>query len=234
MSPDQAAWGKVKHGSLLSGNYAPPGSTLSGNQHLRHYLYDAGNDFAYSAAADGGTTRIIQPRNGGTATVAGLEVQARLPLGAVHPALRGLTIGADATMLHSAVRLGIDGLDRIEQTQDAPSANMTLRASYAYGPLTVDAAMRFTGAYIQEYGLLAVSQATGLPIIGSAFDTWVRPSRQLDLGVTRKIGSNTIRFQIRNMLDDIGYRATLGRHSDTVPETIIGGRQFAVRVERAF
>ena len=37
VSPDQAARGRSEHGSLLSGNYAPPGSALSGNQHYHSW-----------------------------------------------------------------------------------------------------------------------------------------------------------------------------------------------------
>ena len=201
---------------------------------LQHYLYDLGNYLGDPAVSGEGAVHIVQPHNGGTARIEGLEMQARLPLSILLAGLRGLTIGGDATVLHSAVRLDSPMLDGIERTQDAPTTNVTLRLGYARGPLSVDAALRFTGAYIQEYGLQAVSGATGLPIVGSAFDTWVRPSRQLDLGLARRIGTSTLRLTLRNLLDDFSYRTTLGRYSDAVPETIVGGRQFAVRFEHTF
>ena len=109
-----------------------------------------------------------------------------------------------------------------------------LRLHYDDGRWSADAACRLTGAYIQEYGIEVPTFAGTAPLSGSALDTWVRPSRQVDLALARHWGQQTLRLALRNALDDTAYRATIGRYSDAVPQTILGGRQLLLTWSAGF
>jgi hypothetical protein len=159
---------------------------------LARYLNDTGNDLNNpDAVMQYRAVRLIRPENGGTATIVGLEASAAVPLGGVARVLRHVALAGDLTMLHSAVRLNNPALDRVERTQYAPASNLLLRLHYDDGRISADAACRLTGAYIQEYGIEVPTFAGTTPLSGSALDTWVRPSRQIDLAVARQWGTHT-------------------------------------------
>lgn len=204
----------------------PAGATLSVTvfaKWLDHYLYDAGNNYANAGEASSDGIWISEPRNGGTARIAGIEIAARQPLAAL--GLADWTLGFDAALLDSRVRLG----NVVERTQFAPAHSGTIRLDYAGTRLSFDVAWSFTDAYIQEYAGQFGSAATGKMLQGSAYDVWVQPSRQINLGLGYACGPGMIRLTIRNLFDDMVYRSTMGRHSDAIPETVVGGRQFQLR-----
>lgn len=204
-------------------------------KHLARYLNDTGNDLNNPASVmEYRAIRLIRPENGGTATILGLEASMAVPLDLVSGVLRHLALAADLTLLHSAVHLNNPALDRVERTQYAPASNLLLRLHYDDGRWSADAACRLTGAYIQEYGIDVPTFAGTAPLSGSALDTWVRPSRQVDLAMARHWGRQTLRLALRNALDDTAYRATIGRYSDAVPQTILGGRQLLLTWSAGF
>lgn len=202
---------------------------------LTDYLYDAGNVLNNADTLSAEQTVLLeQPRNGGTATIAGVEAGIELPLRALAPRLRHVSIGSNATLLHSAVHLDNPGLDRVERTQYAPAANGRLWLRYDDGRVSADVSYRATSAYIQEYGLQVPILGSSATVSSSALDTWVRPSTQLDLGAAVTIAQSQLRLTVRNALNDVAYRSTIGRYSDAVPQTILGGRQIELRWERRF
>lgn len=202
---------------------------------LARYLNDTGNDLNNPASVmQYRAVRLIRPENGGTATILGAEASVALPLGLVAGALRHFALAGDLTLLHSAVHLENPALDRVERTQYAPASNLLLRLHYDDGRFSADAACRLTGAYIQEYGIEVPSFAGTSPLSGSALDTWVRPSRQIDFAMARSWGTQTLRLALRNGLGDTAYRATIGRYSDAVPQTILGGRQLLLTWSAGF
>lgn len=202
---------------------------------LTHYIYDAGSDYANAATVSENGLLISQPVNGGTARVLGAELSASLPLGLVSQSLQGWTLGTAATALDGRVRLNNPLLDPVEHLQDAPPYNISVELGWARGAWSARIAGRWTGAFLQQYGVFGTSVSGHSRLDGSAFDIWVRPSRQIDLDIGHKLGERgEIRLFIRNLLADFAWRSTMGRASYAVPQTISGGRQFGVRADYAF
>lgn len=218
-----AEWAGAGGGQLSAAFFA---------KRLRHYLYDAGGGFVALAPQGGeGLVRIIEPANGGTASILGLELHASLPL----PGLTGWTIGGDATLLRTRVRLRNPLLDAVERVQNAPDYNLTARIGFESGGWSALAAARWTGAYVQEYGLFGTSLSGWSELDGSAFDVWVRPSRQIDLSLGRALGgTRMLRLFVRNAADDRAFRNTIGRYSDKVPQAIDSGRLIGVKLEQGW
>lgn len=203
---------------------------------IRHYLYDAGGDYANAqqVPGDAGAT-LIQPQNGGTATLLGLEASAALPLARVAHALSDWTIAGEATLLHGRVRLHNPDLAVVERLQYAPDFNVSAELRYRHGPWSARLLGRWTGAYIQQYGLLGTSASGYSVLAASALDVWVRPARQVDAGIARAIGkAATLRLFGRNLLADPAYRSTIGRTADTVPQTVSTGRLIGLSFEDRF
>ena len=196
---------------------------------LRHYLYDAGSAYANAvpaAGGDGSGLAVIQPHNGGTARLFGLELSGEYALGA------GWWLGGQATLLDGRVRLRNPALDAVERLQYAPDYNVAVEIGYRRAGWTASAIGRWTGAFVQEYGLHGVSDSGYSRLDASALDIWVRPSRQLDVNLARSLGSElTLRLFARNLLGDLAYRSTMGRHADTVPQTIATGRLVGLRID---
>ena len=94
--------------------------------------------------------------------------------------------------------------------------------------MSVDLSYRTASDYVQEYGIQLPLYGGSVSASGSALDTWVHPSGQLDLGAGILVGRSTLRLSVRNMLDSPAYRSSIGRYSQTVPQTIIGGRQLGI------
>lgn len=196
---------------------------------LGHYIYDSGSDYANAGVTPENGIMISQPVNGGTARLLGAEVSASLPLG------RGMTLGTTATALDGRAVLNNPLLDAVEHMQNAPAYNVSVEMNWARGPWTARIAGRWTGAFLQQYGLFGTSLSGHSRLDGSAFDIWVRPSRQIDLDMGHRLGAGgTIRLFLRNLLGDPAWRSTMGRVSDAVPQTITAGRQFGVRADYAF
>ena len=206
------------------------GTTLSLTafaKRLTHYLYDAGGDYANAqgAAGDAGIT-VIQPRNGGTAHLLGLEASGVLPLAP------GLTLAAQATLLRGRVRLRHPDLAAIEHLQYAPDYNLSAELRYRRGGWEATLLGRWTGAYVQQYGLLGTSSSGYSVLASSALDQWVRPARQVDASLAHAIGGRAnLRLFARNLLADAAYRSTIGRHSDTVPQTVSTGRLIGLAID---
>ncbi|WBO22830.1 TonB-dependent receptor domain-containing protein [Sphingomonas abietis] len=205
-------------------------------KHLDHYLYDMGSASLIGGTSEGeGSVEVTEPHNGGSANITGLEFTVHWPLASLTPLLRGWSLGGEATLLRSRVHLDVPLLDPVERAQYAPGHAATLRLAYARDRLSADAALDFVGAYVQQYGLYGTSLGAGASLNGSAIDDWVRPSRRLDLSIAYAFDARTtLRLMVRNALDDIAYRATLGRSSDAVPETVVSGRLIGMRFDRAW
>lgn len=194
---------------------------------LTHYLYDAGGDYAnaQAAAGDAGVT-ILQPRNGGTARLLGLEASGVLPLAP------GLTLATQVTVLRGRVRLHHPDLAAIEHLQYAPDYNASAELRFRRDGWDAQLIGRWTGAYVQQYGLLGTSASGYSVLASSALDQWVRPARQIDASLARAIGTRaTLRLFARNLLADAAYRSTIGRHSDTVPQTVPTGRMIGLGLD---
>lgn len=196
---------------------------------LEHYIYDAGADYANASVTSENGVQVSQPVNGGPARLLGVELSGSVPV------WRGVTLGATATLLADWVRLNNPLLDPVEHMQNAPPYNVSVELGWARGPWTARIAGRWTGAFLQQYGLFGWSLSGHSRLDGSAFDIWVRPSRQIDLDMGYRLGEHgAIRLFVRNLLADVAWRSTMGLATDSVPQTITGGRQFGMKVDYAF
>lgn len=196
---------------------------------LSHYLYDAGDSLNNGVGDASGTMiRLSRSRNGGTATIAGIEASATLSLAGVAPTLRHVRLGGNLTLLDSAVRLDNPALATVERSQYAPALSTRSWLRYDDGHVSVDLSYRTASDYVQEYGIQLPLYGGSVSASGSALDTWVHPSGQLDLGAGILVGRSTVRLSVRNILDSPAYRSSIGRYSQTVPQTIIGGRQLGI------
>lgn len=193
---------------------------------LDHYLYDAG-DTQNDASPDTGEAmvRLARSRNGGTATIAGIEASIALPLARLAKDLRNWSLGGQLTMLDSGVRLGNPALAAVERLQYAPALSTRSWLRYDDGRASLDLSWRTASAYIQEYGLQVPLYGGAVLASDSALDSWVHPAGQLDMGMGLHMGLATLRFAIRNLTDSPAYRSTIGRYATAAPQTIVGGRQ---------
>ncbi|WP_395397582.1 outer membrane beta-barrel protein [Novosphingobium sp. BL-8A] len=202
---------------------------------LKHYLYDAGGDYANAADRDETGVVVIEPTNGGTARLAGIEFSANLPLARLDGALEGWRVSAQTTLLHARVRLKNPRLDPVEHMQYAPERNLSVELGYSGRGWSGAVTGRWTGRYLQQYGLFGRSASGNSVLDGSALDVWVRPSSQIDFNIAREMAAfGTVRFFVRNLLADHAYRSTVGRHSSAVSQTIATGRVIGVRIDRSF
>ena len=142
---------------------------------------------------------------------------------------------AQATLLHARVRLGNPLLARVEHMQYAPDHNFSAELGYAGDRWSAALTGRWTGAYLQQYGLFGTSASGNSVLNGSALNIWVRPSRQIDFNLARALRSDvTIRVFARNLLADPAYGSTIGRHSDTVSQAIATGRVVGLQIDGRF
>ncbi|WP_029015184.1 TonB-dependent receptor [Niveispirillum irakense] len=203
------------------------------HKRLRHYLYDAGAN--YNGIADGGESglRLLKPFNGGTAQLWGAELAAAQALTFLPDPLNALVLEASLNSQRSRVHLHMPELAPVERLQYAPDWQINSRLRYAAEDWSLSASYTWSDAYIQKYGLHGLS-GSGSPMNGSGLNVWVRPSQRLDLQGDWQMSPNVaLEFSIRNLLNDLAYRATIGRHSDAVPETIASGRsaQMVLRLD---
>lgn len=202
---------------------------------LKHYLYDAGGDYANAADRTETGIVVIEPTNGGTARLMGVEFSGSLPLARLDGALEGWRISAQTTLLHARVRLNNPLLDPVEHMQYAPERNLSVELGYSGRGWSGAVTGRWTGRYLQQYGLFGRSASGNSVLDGSALDVWVRPSSQIDFNVAREWAAfGTIRFFVRNVLANDAYRSTVGRHAGAVGQTIATGRVIGLRIDRSF
>lgn len=202
---------------------------------LAHYLYDAGGDYANATDRSETGLVVIEPTNGGTAQLAGIEFSGNLPLGRLAGALDGWRISAQTTLLHARVRLKNPRLDPVEHMQYAPERNLSVELGYSGEGWSGTLTGRWTGRYLQQYGLFGQSESGSSTLYGSALDVWVQPSSQFDVNLARDLAAiGTIRFFVRNLLAADAYRSTVGRRAGPVGQRIATGRVVGLRIDRSF
>ncbi|WP_162305885.1 TonB-dependent receptor [Oleisolibacter albus] len=195
------------------------------HKRLWHYLYDAGANYATPTTQDQRGLRVTMPINGGTARIWGAELTAGYDFHGLPAPWDGLSVETGVTWQATRVRLNHPLLEPVERLQYAPDWQAVAQLLYARDRFSAALSYRWTGDYIQEYGLLGTSAGGGASLNGSALDVWVRASRRLDLEAGYRLADHAeAGLSFRNLLGDLAYRATIGRHTDTVPETIDGGR----------
>lgn len=195
---------------------------------LSDYLYDSGGNYNSVATTGNAYFQVSMPSNGGTAEIWGSELGVVQDLSFLPSPFDGLGAGGSLSWETTGVRLGNPALATVEQVQNAPRWLAGLRLFYVRAGFTTTLNYRWVDAYIQQYGLLGTS-AGGVAMNGSALDTWVRPARRLDLRTAYDVADGVeIAVGVRNLLGDIAYRSTVGRHGAAAPQTIDAGRDFTL------
>ncbi len=210
--------------------------TLSGfAKRLHHYLYDAGDTLNNIAPVLlDGTIRGSRAENAGAATIAGLEADATIALRSLADRLGPLSIGGNATLLGTCVRLRTPGFPTCEASQYAPALSGRAWVRYDDGHLSADIAYSMAGAYIQEYGMGVPLYGGSLKETDSALNSWVMPSHRMDAGSSITLNDVRVSLSIRNILNHIQYRSSIGRNAGIVPQSIIGARQLSLSVATSF
>ncbi|WP_148293576.1 TonB-dependent receptor [Azospirillum sp. B4] len=204
------------------------------HKRLKNYLYDAGGSLAAGAATSDAQLRLSVPTNGGTAHLTGVELSADQGLGALADSLRHFRLAGTLSWETTSVRLNNADLDAVERVQYAPRwlAGVQVRYDRAAVHLALD--YRWADDYVQSYGTAFVSGG-GVTMAGSALDTWVHPTRRLDLSAGYDAGGGlSARLTVRNLGDALAYRTSVGRHGDAVVQTIAAGRSYELSLQQEF
>jgi TonB-dependent receptor len=197
---------------------------------LTHFTFSSVNGFtnagSASTAADGVTTTISQPENGGAGHVYGLELTGRQLFQAMPAPFDGFGVAGNLTLERSSVNTKVVGLDKNERLLDQPDLSSNLQAFYQKGPYQVDLSYRYIGAYVAQYGTLGAN---------SALDTWVRDNERVDLhlGYVTPVGVH-VDFSIANLLDADSYVASIGKKNMIIPSYVNSGRTYVFQMSFAY
>ncbi|WP_186455899.1 TonB-dependent receptor [Nitrospirillum pindoramense] len=201
---------------------------------LKNYLYDAGGSLATGSATNDAQVRLSIPTNGGTARLTGAELSLDQGLATVADALSDFRLAGTLSWETTSVRLNNADLNAVERVQYAPRWLAGVQLRYDRGPLHLAMDYRWADDYVQSYGTAFVSGG-GTTMAGSALDTWVHPTRRLDLSAGYDAGGGlSARLTVRNLGDALAYRTSVGRHGDAVVQTISAGRSFELSLQQEF
>jgi len=182
---------------------------------LSNYLYNSGSD--YVNAASGSLTHVVQPENGGSGHVYGVELEFRQKLEELNEVLSGVTLGGNFTRNWTRVNLGANTNLHAERIQNAPDIMANIQLSYDRSNLQFDLLWHYSGEYVSRYDVLSLN---------AGWDhEWMRPMQRVDLHMGYDFG-NSIRIDgsVSNLLDDITYWAHVGHHSTAISDIADTGR----------
>ncbi|WP_277906457.1 TonB-dependent receptor [Nitrospirillum amazonense] len=204
------------------------------HKRLKNYLYDAGGGLAVGSPTSDAQLRLSIPTNGGTARLTGAELSVDQGLAPVAEILRDLHLAGTLSWETTAVRLNSPDLNTIERVQYAPRWLAGVQLRYDRDALHLAVDYRWADDYVQSYGTAFVSGG-GTTLAGSALDTWVHPTRRLDLSAGYDAGGGlSARLTVRNLGDALAYRTSVGRHGDAVVQTISAGRSYELSLQQEF
>ncbi|MBB6250748.1 TonB-dependent receptor [Nitrospirillum iridis] len=226
----------------LSGAWTWPGTEAGDDgrlelalfhKRLKNYLYDAGGSLATGAATSDAQVRLSIPTNGGTARLTGAELTLDQGLAPLADSLRHFRLAGTLSWETTSVCLNNADLDAVERVQYAPRWLAGVQLRYDRDAIHLALDYRWADDYVQSYGTAFVSGG-GTTMAGSALDTWVHPTRRLDLSAGYDVGSGlSARLTVRNLGDALAYRTSVGRHGDAVVQTISAGRSYQLSLQQA-
>lgn len=194
---------------------------------LEHYLYEAGNTITGALQADGSTTRVVTPQNGGRGRVLGLDAHydTSWPL----PGRLGGRVSFDGHAGWQATRvdLGSDALGHNMPMQSAPTWLSGATLGYSRGRTAIFLSCRHTGAYLSNYNTLDAD--------GTWDNTWVRPNTRCDARARQNLtGHMRAEIELGNLTHADSYWAHIGRHSLAISDVIRDGQRLSVRLNYTY
>lgn len=193
---------------------------------LQHYIYDSGSGYvANSDTTTSGATLIEQPRNGGDATVGGVEIDVQQKLDTLPAPLDGFSLGGNLTLQHSKADIGTTW-GHSERMQNAPDITGNFGVYYAKKALSIDLTYHYSGEYISNYDMLGK---------GATYDDlWVRPVQSLNVHAGYNFGKVKLDMSVANLLKDYSYWSHIGHHSLAISDIIQSGRTALVTLKYDF
>jgi outer membrane receptor protein involved in Fe transport len=131
-----------------------------------------------------------------------------------------LGLNGAVTLERSRVNTFQPGLSSHERLLNQPDVDANIQATYSKGTESLALTYEFRGAYVAQYGVLGAS---------SALDAWVRGAERLNFVASYHAACQlSVSFSITNILNDIGYHATIGQHAETIPSLVYSGRTYVL------
>ena len=194
---------------------------------LSHYIYESGSTPVNPITSTSGPVKLVQPTNGGSGRVMGLEFAARQSFKGMPAPFDGMGVGVNLTRQTTRVDLGRPGMDPNERIQNAPDWMGNLQFFYEKNGLSFDVTYHATGAYVASYDLMNQ---------GASWDNlWVRPLRRVDLHLGYKFEPGlTADLSVANLLKNHSYWSHIGRDSLALSDIVDSGRTAALTLKKTF
>jgi TonB-dependent receptor len=176
---------------------------------IQHYLFDNGSsaeNTTSTGAATGTGTLYIEPTNGGSAQVYGVEIGGRQKFKWLPAPFDGLGIEASATGEHTGVHLDETGLKPVERMQNAPNWMGNVEVFYEARGLELGVIYNYSGAFLVQYDYMSQH--------ASWDDLWMRARQRVDLhaGYTFESGVK-LDLGVANLLRNYQYWTHIGEHT---------------------
>ena len=176
---------------------------------IQHYLFDNGSsaeNTTSTGAATGTGTLYIEPTNGGSAQVYGVEIGGRQKFKWLPAPFDGLGIEASATGEHTGVHLDETGLKPVERMQNAPNWMGNVELFYEARGLELGVIYNYSGAFLVQYDYMSQH--------ASWDDLWMRARQRVDLhaGYTFESGVK-LDLGVANLLRNYQYWTHIGEHT---------------------
>jgi TonB-dependent receptor len=172
---------------------------------LQHYIYDNGST-AENPQVVGTGIRYLEPENGGSATLYGVELGARQKFKWLPAPYDGLGIEASFTGEHTGVHLQGNGLAPTERLQNAPNWLADVEAFYEKSGLELGLIYNYSGPFLVQYDFMSQH--------ASWDDLWMRARSRVDMhaGYTFEQGLK-LDLAISNLLRNYTYWTHIGQNS---------------------
>ena len=132
---------------------------------------------------------VTRPVNGTDASIRGIELNLQQEMGRWTPALDGVLIGANATLLDT--EFNVDGRAETFSLPQAAETTANFYVGYEQGRFSGRISYSFRGEYLEEIG------------DSREFDIYVMDSRQLDLTASFRVNDAIeVLFEAQNLLND--------------------------------
>ncbi|CAL4870064.1 Vitamin B12 transporter BtuB (plasmid) [Asticcacaulis sp. MM231] len=192
---------------------------------LSNYIYDSGTGYINSATSGSGAVLISQPKNGGDASVLGIEFEGQQKFDGMPAPFNGLSIGGNLALQTSKADIGTSwGHD--ERMQNAPDVTANLGLYYAREKVTVDITYHYSGAYVANYDVLGKG--------GSWDNLWVDPVQHLDVHAGYDFGVVQLDLSIANLFKNYTYYSHIGEKSKAISDIIQSGRTALLTLKYAY
>jgi TonB-dependent receptor len=188
---------------------------------LRHYMYNQGSVYLDTESQTEAATTIVTPHNGGAAHIGGIEATLAQRFTFLPDPFDGFGVTLNGTVQHSVAHLDNPALSGDLPMQSAPGFLANAALYYDGGGIEGSLSYRYTGDYLEQYGLWGGIYSNG------ALSKWVHAARSVDLSLGYRLAEGLrLGAQVRNLLGDPTYYSTISRHNDAVPQIIEAGRVF--------